>query len=273
VTAAKRTGRIPQMPTESEIPDWRWFVRPGDLVFDVGANMGAKAVLFLEQGARVVCVEPQPSCVAALRQRFRKERRVTIVAEGLAERSGALDLSICTEAHTISTFSDEWKTGRFANYKWDKTVRVKVTTLDALIAKHGRPSYCKVDVEGFEISVLKGLTRPAPLISFEFAREFIGNAKACVIYLSQIGYERFNFALGENPGFVCEGWLNAEGLFARIARIEDPEFWGDIYAHHTPDTEGGPPPPSCEKPPASFVERLTRLLSGRRPGSGVSLDK
>jgi len=231
------------MTDQVEALDWRWFVRPGDVVFDVGANVGNKTDSFLQYGAQVVCIEPQPDCVKALKRRFKRNRRVTILPKGLAEKAGALELSICSQANTISTFSDEWKTGRFAEYQWDKVIRVPVTTLDEVIREHGAPAYCKIDVEGFEISVLQGLTRPVPLLSFEFAREFMGRAKACVSYLQQIGFERFNFIEGENPQFTCGGWLDARALFERIGQIDNPKLWGDIYAQHGAQSAGKPPQP------------------------------
>jgi len=74
---------------------------------------------------------------------FKENPLVTIVSKGLAEKSGTLDLSICTEANTISTFAREWKTGRFAKYKWDKVLSVPVTTLDELVRIHGPPSIAR----------------------------------------------------------------------------------------------------------------------------------
>ena len=47
------------------------------------------------------------------------------------------------------------------------SIRVPVTTLDQLILRYGRPYYCKVDVEGYEVEVFRGLTQPIPMISFE----------------------------------------------------------------------------------------------------------
>jgi FkbM family methyltransferase len=257
------------MLMETGNPDWRWFVRAGDTVFDVGANAGAKAALFLAQGASVVCIEPQPACLAALRKRFRRHKEVTIVGKGLAEKSGELELSICSQADTISTFSAQWKTGRFASYKWDSVVRVPVSTLDEMIDQHGVPAYCKVDVEGFEVPVLKGLTRPVPLLSFEFVKEFFDNAAACIQHLRQIGFERFNFALGENPQFVEKGWLDAAALFQRIGQIQEAEFWGDVYAQHGDNSSGTAPRP-LEKIPTGITGPLKRLLSGQRTSAGDS---
>ena len=47
-------------------------------------------------------------------------------------------------------------------------IRVPITTLDSLIARHGVPTFIKIDVEGFEFEVLVGLSRPINAISFEF---------------------------------------------------------------------------------------------------------
>jgi len=78
----------------------------GDLVFDVGANIGNKAAQFLAKGARVICFEPQPACVERLRGRFGSDSRVAIVPKGLADQAGKLTLSICDD-DTLSTFSEQ----------------------------------------------------------------------------------------------------------------------------------------------------------------------
>jgi FkbM family methyltransferase len=204
------------------------WLRRGDLVFDVGANVGAKAELFAARGARVVCVEPQPRCVAALRRRFQAQPRVALVEAGLAAAPGRMALSVCREADTISTFSDAWKTGRFANFRWDERLEVAVTTLDALIAEHGVPRYVKIDVEGFELEVLRGLSRAVPLLSFEFAIEFADVTRACVERLRALGFTRFNAALGESA--QLGEWTDADGLHARLGALSDPLAWGDVYA-------------------------------------------
>ena len=46
------------------------FICPGELVFDIGANTGHLTQVFLSLGARVVCVEPHPDCVKALKKKF-----------------------------------------------------------------------------------------------------------------------------------------------------------------------------------------------------------
>ena len=124
-------------------------VLPGELVIDVGANLGDKAEWFANRGVRVIAVEPQPKLVEALRKRFAKNLLVTVVPKGLAAQPGGMIMNI-SEDHVISTFSDEWKTGRFRNHTWGTKEKIEVTTLDTLIEQFGQPRYIKIDVEGFE---------------------------------------------------------------------------------------------------------------------------
>ena len=206
------------------------FLKNGDVVFDVGANIGTKTDLFLSHGAKVVCFEPQPDCVKVLWQKYGKNKNVIIVEKGLAGTNGEMQLSICSHANTISTFSDDWKKGRFAGYKWDKSINVEVTTLDDVVQKYGCPKYVKIDVEGFEHQVLSGLSIQIPYISFEFTIEFLDNARHCVTLLEKLGYKYFNLAIGENSQLILNEWLSARMLFETIECIEDKLLWGDIYA-------------------------------------------
>lgn len=204
-------------------------VKPGDLCFDVGANIGSKTKIFLELGARVVCIEPQPSCVDSLKQQYQHDSNVVIVPKGLATQPGSRPLSICGSADAISTFSEKWKTGRFRSYAWEPAVDVPVTTIDALIQEFGVPRFCKIDVEGFEYEVLQGLSCPIAFIAFEFTREFIKDAMRCIEYLGSLGSADFNYALGETPALVLSDWADRNTLFKSIEQNADDLLWGDIY--------------------------------------------
>ena len=64
------------------------FIQPGDLVLDIGANVGKLTAVFMSLGARVVAVEPQPACVTTLKRRFGTQPQVTIIPGGVAEKVG-----------------------------------------------------------------------------------------------------------------------------------------------------------------------------------------
>ncbi len=220
----------PRLPPPADRQSLESLCGPGDLVFDVGANVGAKAEALVQRGVRVICFEPQPGCVEALRRRFAGEPLVTIVPRGVAARPGTLQLSICNAAPTISTFSEDWKKGRFSTYSWDQRVSVDVMTLDQAVAQFGPPRYCKIDVEGFELEVLQGLTRRAGTLSFEFTREYLDVARACVDRCVSLGYTSFNFAIGEESQLALPQWIGPATLFARLEGIADDLLWGDLYA-------------------------------------------
>jgi|GEM_PF-594684 len=201
------------------------------LVFDVGANVGDKTEMFLSQGAsRVVAVEPQPMLGPGLVKRFGGDQRVTVVRKALSNKPQRLMMSICSEESTISTFSDEWKKGRFAEHTWDQQVEIEATTLDLLIDEYGLPDFCKIDVEGFEYQVLQGLSKPIPALSFEFTKEFLGNAHQCVEHLAGIGGYEFNYILGAAPEFASKTWLTDKQLFDILDNFNHPLLWGDIHA-------------------------------------------
>jgi FkbM family methyltransferase len=208
------------------------FFSRGDLVFDVGANQGLKVDLYLSAGAKVVCFEPQPHCIEILTQKYQGNQNVVIVNKGLAAQPGQLELSICDRADVLSTFSDRWKTGRFANQMWKETVTVGVTTLDEAIHKWGIPKFCKIDVEGFEYQVLQGLSQPIPYLSFEFTIEFIDDAKKCVKHLVSLGYNQFNLTQEDQPKLAISEWVSETKLFDVIGSQSDGQqsFWGNIYA-------------------------------------------
>jgi hypothetical protein len=50
------------------------FVRPGDLVFDVGAHVGDRVGAFRRLGASVVAIEPQPALVRTLKLIYGRDR-------------------------------------------------------------------------------------------------------------------------------------------------------------------------------------------------------
>lgn len=217
------------------------FIKPGDLVFDVGANIGKKTKLYLSLGARVVAIEPQPHCCIQLRKDFTGQK-IFIVEMGLGSKPGKCKLGLCTQADTIASFSTEWQTkSRFSKtgYIWDKQIDVEMTTLQHLINQFGLPKFCKIDVENFEYEVLLGLKQPIPYISFEYAIETIHNTFKCLEYLRSLGYKKFNFAIADHPSLILETWADVEGLTQKLMEYNAmPEngssggLWGDIYAHY-----------------------------------------
>jgi FkbM family methyltransferase len=212
---------------------YRQFIRPGDLVFDVGANVGNRTATFLQLGARVVAVEPQEACARELMRRFGRDPRFSLVTNALAASEGEGELLIADES-TVSSMATDWidrvkGTGRFGDIDWRGTQKVRTTTLDALIDAHGVPAFCKIDVEGFEATVLHGLSRRIAGMSFEFTAEFAESAARCVEHLVSIGLDHFNLSFGESMALALPEWVGAEEILQRV-RNAPADAFGDIYA-------------------------------------------
>ncbi len=208
------------------------FIASGDLCFDVGANVGTRTALFLELGARVVCVEPQESCVNVLRSAYATNSNVIIVDKALGDRSGQGELLVSTHDHVLSTLSPHWSDeGRFASqHVWDMRQQVSIVTLDSLIAQYGMPRFCKIDVEGFELAVLRGLSHCIPVLSFEIVSEFRTEAQQCLDYLESLGPVVFNFSWGDSMKMMLPNWVGANVLLEKIGVAYDRALWGDVYA-------------------------------------------
>lgn len=210
----------------------RW-IQPGALVFDVGANVGSRTSLFLDLGARVVAVEPQPDCVEVLRT-FDQDRLI-IEQVALGAVPGRATMRVASE-NTISSMADEWidrvrGSGRFAAYSWPATISVEVSTLDALIERYGVPAFCKIDVEGYEPEVARGLSQRVPLLSFEFTAECADRTESVLERLEELGFERFNFSPEETFGLAWDDWRDAAELRRLLESLSAESLaWGDIYA-------------------------------------------
>lgn len=206
-----------------------------DLVFDVGANIGQRSEIFAKLARTVVAVEPQPNCVRHLKSRFRFNRRVLIEECAVGETPGEATMWQSNSPGISSMsrqFIETMGKGVFSDQTWDKEIRVPIKTVDELIDKHGLPSFMKIDVEGYELSVLRGLSKPIPLMSFEYAPELIDQARACAARVNEISAEyQFNYCLGENLEFVLQENVNYDTFAEKtLSELSQLDTFGDVYA-------------------------------------------
>lgn len=208
-------------------------VQPGNLVFDVGAHSGTMTEALLEVGARVVAVEPLPDCVREMREKFADRPDVILEAVGVGDAEGEMRFSICDKPQG-STFDEASMRERDPGLRWSESLTVPVTTLDRLIQKHGKPRFCKIDVEGFEIRVLNGLTQSLPILCFEFHRQRLAQARECAERIQYLGPTEFQVSLYMQHRLHLTAWSTLESLFTFLDGHPDPGLCGDIYAR-TPD--------------------------------------
>lgn len=209
------------------------FLSKGDLCFDIGANTGNRTAIFAELGCKVVAVEPQEECLRQLMKKFGKNKRVTLVKKAVAEKTGKKELYIC-HADAISSTSKDWieavkRSGRYVGFKWSRKETVATTTLDELIKEFGKPAFCKIDVEGSELSVLNGLTKPIRHLSFEFSTDYMPAATKSIHYLSKLGQPLFNYSAGESMKLALNEWVDARQIIRSLKHFHPRVVWGDVY--------------------------------------------
>jgi FkbM family methyltransferase len=129
-------------------------VRPGDVVWDVGANVGLYTSLFGElvgPAGKVVAFEPVPQSYRALLEGTTEVANVVALNRGLSDRPGRMPMVIAGEptAATNSFFGDGP----------GERIELELAAGDDLAEGEQLPlpDVVKIDVEGFELEVLTGL--------------------------------------------------------------------------------------------------------------------
>jgi FkbM family methyltransferase len=211
-------------------------VAAGDLVFDVGAHVGDRTAAFAALGARVVAIEPQPSVLPWLKRLVGNRPGVVIEPVAVGAEPGIADLAISEANPTLSTLATEWRADvvarnpTFRSVRWEATTSVPVTTLDDLIEKHGEPIFCKIDVEGHEAEVLRGLHRPLDSLSLEFVRGTTEVGLECVDLLEALAPYRYNAIGGEGRDFIWPEWVDADSVRTWLTGDASRFSSGDLYA-------------------------------------------
>jgi FkbM family methyltransferase len=220
---------------------YRGFVRPGDVVFDVGAHAGNHVRALTALGCRVIAIEPQPDFARLLRLLFGRSTAVTIVETAVSDRAGRGTLSISERTPTVTSLAADWRDARaeeadFAQVRWNRAADIDVTTLDALSERFGAPAFVKLDVEGSEPAALAGLTRPVPAFAFEYLPRALDRVAACVDRLRQLDRYVYNWSPGESYRLAADAWMEGPALLDALNSGPGRRRSGDVYARRMPAT-------------------------------------
>ncbi len=206
-TAASKVlyANPPDLP---EMLVWRQALRGGGLFVDVGANVGTYTIWAVECGAEVMALEPAADTFGLLLENVALNGyKVSAFQAAAGDRCGAARFSA----------------GRDTCNRFDPhgPVETRMVTIDSLIGGR-RVAGMKVDVEGFEIDVLRGCThalseRRIGLIQLEWnamSRLALGTDRRPVAdLLAQHGYQLFR--------------PDPQGL---LVPVTDPGFGADVFA-------------------------------------------
>jgi FkbM family methyltransferase len=218
--------------------------RKDDLIFDVGANHGRKTGIFLTLGARVVAFDPDELNQETLRQKFLsyriKKKPVTIMGVAVSDKVGTDTFWVDAPGSGKNTLNRKWvdtlrddkdRFGKEMTFSEGK--QVQTTTLAKMIEKFGRPYFVKIDVEGHEPSVVRGLNQPVPFLSFEVnLPEFRKEGLECVEKLGQLDPNgRFNYAVSCQKGLALSDWKNKAAFADIFEKCAEPcveVFWRTV---------------------------------------------
>ena len=208
------------------------FIKKDDLVFDIGANEGNRVRPLLDLGAKIVAVEPQKECCELLKYKY--GNKINIIQKGVSSKVENRKLYI-SEYSILSTFSKDWveiiAPTRF-NIDYIGEELVEMTTLDELQLKFGEPAFIKIDVEGFELEVLKGLNNMVKMLSIEYTLpELDDDLNKCLHRLYYIDKEiLINYSIGESMIWAMATWLNYADFLTHMKEdVFIQSGFGDVY--------------------------------------------
>ncbi len=225
---------------------------PGDLKLDIGANEGGYTYLMLQTPGLVHAFEAIPQLAEQVRARFVNEPRVTVFPQGVSDQvfrdegygvfeAWTLDKPERARrgrnAHCVNTFGPDLFAIDFTTVNrhlldvGHPSVAYKVAEVDAAgtVTRHtahwafDRVGFLKVDVDGYELRVLRGAThvlqhdRPPLLIELGYLVNDIGDSHEELLNLI---YHAFDYVLVEDDG---------NGVGVR----RDRSYWADHYPLHT----------------------------------------
>lgn len=201
----------------------RPFVAAGALCFDVGANVGQVSGVLLRLGARVVAVEPNPDAVLALRLAFGWTRRLRVVRAAVTDRPGTSTLYRGAES-PLSTTAErmrEWVREVdpvIAGSRWTNSIAVDATTMDRLASEYGSPAFAKVDVEGGEPEVLRGMSFAPRLVQFEYVPSLGSDLTECVRRFGELAGSDASGSVSPANQYSPGAWVDLDTLSAELAR-------------------------------------------------------
>jgi FkbM family methyltransferase len=143
------------------------------VVIDVGAHKGWFFHCWLDwcPQALVHAFEPYPPSVDAVRSNYGADQRVTLVQMALGDAAGEQDLNVLQDSLVSNSLlvprRPAWEEVQYQTGSI-KTERVSVTTLDAYAAAREISSVylLKIDVQGYEMQVLRGAYQLLPGIDY-----------------------------------------------------------------------------------------------------------
>jgi FkbM family methyltransferase len=218
---------------------YRYPIRPGDVVVQVGASFGEETMRFARavgtQG-RVIAIEPEADNLSSLRSKFGPNSypQVSIVQGAAWSSSGALTLLVAGEReHRLAEISSEdlsyewWGTDdSLAESRYSRTAKVAVDTVDNFLRPFilKRIDFVLVETNGSELQVVQGMNEALPITKRLGVRGHVKRDGAPIYveigrYLGDRGFSTAvspeGMVLAERAGPILQTEVDATGLSAQ----------------------------------------------------------
>lgn len=201
--------------SEGEVSLFQFFLRPGDTVVEVGANIGTHTVYFAKtvgEKGNVVAIEPQRVVFQTLCANLALNSLTNTFCYqlGLGEAPGVAKIPVL-DYKKLNNFG-----GVSLNYETGGE-QIQISTLDSFGIQFCR--LLKIDVEGMELQVLRGgsetIRRCQPILYLENDRA--ENSAALIQYLHELGYELY---WHRPPIYNPNNFLkNTQNVFGNVVSI------------------------------------------------------
>ncbi|HVW38786.1 MAG TPA: FkbM family methyltransferase [Pirellulales bacterium] len=157
----------------------RYHVTSDDVVLDIGANQGLIANLVSQLAESVYCLEPNAAAFSILEKNV-TAAKTRLLQFAASDRCGTIDFyldkrpNMCGVASSVNVLDDLHQQNQA------EKVSVQAVTIDRLCEQYRiRPTFIKVDVEGYEPAVFRGaretIRRHRPILVFEFWESWWNN--------------------------------------------------------------------------------------------------
>ena len=167
-----------------------------DVFYDIGANYGFYTYLATEFCREIHSFEPLPHIFKNMESNLSGDANVFLNNVALGDREDVLKMHTRLWDSGGSTISSQ----KVVLEKFDKTIDVKMVTLDNYVKTHNPPTIIKMDVEGAESLVIEGgenfLSDHSPMIIMEVwdGEGYWDISKVAVEKLNALGYQPYRIA-------------------------------------------------------------------------------
>lgn len=170
-------------------------------LFDIGANRGDAVSAGLRRGFdEVIAIEPAPRVFLELVRNFIYSPSVKILRFAVSDSTDQTIEFYEAEEDGLSTINIDWLTSDNMPYKNKpyRTIKANTITMDRLVEIYGTPDLTKIDVEGAEWSVFRGMTEYCGMLTFEWTDATLSEHQKQLEYLLDLGYSEVA------PQFIVE---------------------------------------------------------------------